>query len=73
MGSNPIPAASFTPKPDVAAAAKLGHTLRGLGYVEEALLELFESDDYPANAVDVYVFARRDIVADRQHAVLKCK
>jgi len=58
-GPNPTPAASFTPKPDVAAAGKLGHTLRGLGYVEEALLELFESDDYPANAVDVYVFARR--------------
>jgi methylase of polypeptide subunit release factors len=59
VGSNPTPAASFTPSPNVEAAAKLGHALRGLGFVEEALLELFASDDYPANAVDVYVFARR--------------
>jgi Methyltransferase small domain len=59
VGSNPTPAASFTPSPDVEAAARLGHVLRALGYVEEALLELFDSDDYPANAVDVYVFARR--------------
>jgi methylase of polypeptide subunit release factors len=59
VGSNPTPAASFTPKPDATAGARLGHRLRELGYNEEALLELFDSDDYPANAVDVYVFARR--------------
>ena len=59
VGSNPTPAASFAPNPDVAAGARLGHRLRELGYREETLLELFDSDDYPANAVDVYVFARR--------------
>ena len=59
VGSNPTPAASFTPNADALAGARLGQTLRRLGYVEETLLELFASDDYPANAVDVYVFARR--------------
>jgi hypothetical protein len=59
VGSNPTPAASFTPNADALAGARLGQALRRLGYVEETLLELFASDDYPANAVDVYVFARR--------------